>query len=401
MRAAVIPAILVSLLSLPARGQAPLDPCLECGRIYASTAPGDLYVVDPDAGTATFIGTSFPNFTDIGITGDGRLFGVSFDGDLYLIDTCDASATFFDPGYYGTGLTTDPAGSDTLLVAGPPLGRIDTGSGSVAFIGGNVLGPPPLWCGPMSGDLVVSPVDGTIYGTLQCACGSGDTLATIDPATGEIIAEIGCIHDAAGIGYTVYGLVFDAQCRLFGAPSAGPFLLEIDPATAEATQVPIAGGLDGGFGVAFLPCPGSSCAPAVPPRCEPLTQGFWKRQCRGRHPSRENEHLDEYASCVAASLTFGAAASADDECRALNPSSPRDKCQQADAQLMALLLNACSGRLDRACCIDSSLTSAVTVGEAIDEIDALLANPGRRFRDCVRAQAIADAINTGAALCAP
>jgi hypothetical protein len=133
--------------------------------------------------------------------------------------------------------------------------------------------------------------------------------------------------------------------------------------------------------------------------CDPRTHGFWKRQCKGPHPSGEDANLAAYASCLAATATFAGAASAADVCDALHPDPENSKCEQAEAQFAALLLNACSRRLSEGCCIDTPAAAATTVGQAIDEIDALLSDPARTFQDCVRAQAIADAINTSAALC--
>ena len=134
--------------------------------------------------------------------------------------------------------------------------------------------------------------------------------------------------------------------------------------------------------------------------CDPRTHGFWKRQCRGPHPSGEHERLPDYVSCVSLTATFASVASQDAICDVMWFGPPNnEKCEQAEAQFMAMLLNICSGRLDRSCCVDSELTAAATVGEAEMEIDALLSNPDRSFDDCLLAQAMADSINTGEALC--
>ena len=141
------------------------------------------------------------------------------------------------------------------------------------------------------------------------------------------------------------------------------------------------------------------CRVIVQQMCEPLTQGFWKRQCRGPHPSGEHDKLPDYVDCVNQSLTFSSVFSVDDLCDRMYPDPNNDKCEQAEAQFMALLLNICSNRLTRDCCIDTTLSPATTVDDAVAEIDALLSDPLRTFADCVQAQALADAINTGAALC--
>lgn len=146
-------------------------------------------------------------------------------------------------------------------------------------------------------------------------------------------------------------------------------------------------------------CGGFAPPPGVGEVCEPLTQGFWKRQCKGSHPSGEPEKLPGYAACVSSSATFLPVADRTALCDRLHPNPPNSKCEQAEAQFMALLLNRCSGRLSPSCCVLLSESSATTVGEAISEIDALLSNPDRSSADCVRAQSLAASVNEGTALC--
>ena len=136
--------------------------------------------------------------------------------------------------------------------------------------------------------------------------------------------------------------------------------------------------------------------------CEPVedpdirTQGFWKRVCRGPHPSGEHENLPGYVDCVNLTDTFADVGDVDALCERLTPDRRNDKCEQAEAQFMALLLNVCSGRVATCNCIDDP--DFDTVGEAADFIDELLSNPNRTFDDCVLAQAIADDINNGLTL---
>lgn len=381
------------------RAQAPVDPCLECGRIYSSDGAGQLHVIDVDAGTSTLVGNSGLTMFDIGIAANGRLVGVDGGGSFWIVESCTAA---IEPtggfGGFVNGLGGDLASID-LFGQGPPLVRIDGSTFAASVVGGSVPGPPPGWCGSSSGDIAMSPEDGLLYSTVFCpACGS-DTLIQVDPATGDALAEIGCLREA-GTGtpaFGVFGLAFDGRCRLFGAAEGTNELLEIDVTNGEYVRRPIAGGWFGSYGLASLPCPGPPCGAA--PTCEPLTQGFWKRQCRGPHPSGEHEQLPSRVPCVAATATFAGVASPEQLCDRLEPNPRNDKCEQAEAQFMALLLNACSGRLSEACCIDSPWSDAATVGEAIAEIDALLSNPARTFLDCVRAQGLADDINTAEGLC--
>ncbi len=138
--------------------------------------------------------------------------------------------------------------------------------------------------------------------------------------------------------------------------------------------------------------------------CEPVedpdvrTQGFWKRVCKKTHPSGEHEKLPSYVDCVNKTTTFADVGDVDALCDRLNPDPKNAKCEQAEAQFMALLLNVCSGRVAECNCINDPDLGETTVGEAIDFIDMLLSDPGRTFQDCVLAQSIADALNNGLSL---
>ncbi|MCZ6688300.1 MAG: hypothetical protein O7H41_01730 [Planctomycetota bacterium] len=133
--------------------------------------------------------------------------------------------------------------------------------------------------------------------------------------------------------------------------------------------------------------------------CDPRTQGFWKRQCENSHPSGEHGKQSSYVPFINGTATFANVIDVAGICDALHPTPRNDKCAQAQAQFMALLLNVASERLIRGCCIDTGMSGAMTVGEAVTEIDALLSDPGRTREECVTAQSLADSINTGAALC--
>lgn len=133
--------------------------------------------------------------------------------------------------------------------------------------------------------------------------------------------------------------------------------------------------------------------------CEPKTQGFWKRQCATGHPHPADEasNLGDYASCLSSTATFGdLGAEGELACGEIQPFPPNDKCEQAEAQFMALLFNNCSRRLSGGCCVDNG---ELTVRGTINAIDALLSSPTRSFSDCVEAQELAAQVNEGAALC--
>jgi hypothetical protein len=374
-----------------------LPGCAQCDLLYAGDCGAGLWSIDPVAGTSTLLGSMPENMFDLGMASDGRLFGISGGGAIYELSTCDGTGTNIASTFgFSNGMGGDLASTD-LFLQGPPLERFDTVGLGITTVGGAAGGGPPFWCGTSSGDIAHDPVSGLLYSSLvACAGCAGDALMIIDPLTGGGLAQVGCIVDAAGAPlFAVYGLAFDSAGRLWASlGNPDPAIWLVDTTTAVATRVPISGGYDCSFGLASLPCPA-----VVDEGCEPLTQGFWKRVCEKTHPSGEHEALPGYVSCVSASATFRDVSTVEDLCDRMHPDPSNDKCEQAEAQFMALLLNTCSGRLGRSCCIEIEGEDVETVGDAIDLVDGLLSSRLRNFRDCVRAQAIADAINTGAALC--
>jgi hypothetical protein len=101
---------------------------------------------------------------------------------------------------------------------------------------------------------------------------------------------------------------------------------------------------------------------------------------------------------VSATCTFAAVDSPAALCDRLNPDPPNDKCEQGEAQFMALMLNICKGRVAETVPIASSCTSNTTVGQSRAEADALLCNPNRDHATCTTAQCESEEINSGAAL---
>jgi hypothetical protein len=154
------------------------------------------------------------------------------------------------------------------------------------------------------------------------------------------------------------------------------------------------------------------CDELVPIEPDVRTQGFWKRQCKGPHPSGEHDNLPDYVDRVNSNETFVKVVDVDGLCDRLNPIPKKDKCKQAEAQFMAASLNVASRGVGGSNCLDDPDLKATTVGEALSFIDGLLSNPagsqkeairGRDIDDCVLAQAIADRINNSKTLvdCAP
>lgn len=258
--------VLVAMLLLAcaslARAQA-ADPCLRCDKMYAADCGSRLWSIDVTMGTSTLVGALPTLMFDLAVTLDGRLVGVDSGGRLYTISACDATATALTGPPVGNGLTGDVSSTD-LFAQGPPLVRLDsTGLGTSTTIGGTIGPAPPQWCGGSAGDLAMSPVDGLLRTALNCTCTPAATrMQIVDPATGDVVRDAGCLQDAGGLGYGgIFGLAFDST-TLWGSEGGGaPQLLRIDPDTAIVTVVPISGGYSCGYGLACLPC-------AVPDPCD-------------------------------------------------------------------------------------------------------------------------------------
>jgi len=152
------------------------------------------------------------------------------------------------------------------------------------------------------------------------------------------------------------------------------------------------------------PCSLDACDPtvgcystAVDPAClEPKGQGFYKRLCRSDHP--EETLTPANVACVSDSSTFAWVDSVAAMCEALDRGSPSDKCEHAEGQFMATLLNRCKGRITDSEPLDSSCSDVTTVGASIADADALLSSPTRTTADCERALCEAAEINSREAL---
>jgi hypothetical protein len=160
-------------------------------------------------------------------------------------------------------------------------------------------------------------------------------------------------------------------------------------------------------------CSNCACVGGTPPNCndgnectndscDPLTgcqnvcnhtcdgnvkgYGWWKRLCRGPHPSGEFiSQVD--VDCVNDSCTFATVQTVAQLCDRLNPDPQNDKCEQAEAQFMTLLLNDCRCRTGHHQPISASCGPDTTVGEAIANADSALCNPNRTHQDCILSQA--------------
>jgi hypothetical protein len=129
--------------------------------------------------------------------------------------------------------------------------------------------------------------------------------------------------------------------------------------------------------------------------------GFWKRQCPKNHPSEEHNYLQDYVALVSATAPFTDVTTVELLCEQLYPEPETDKCLQADAQFMTLLLNRASGRLDDACCVTASDGTTTTVSDMIVAIETLLGDETSRTEaDCDQAHTLMSGINGGTTLCA-
>ncbi len=125
--------------------------------------------------------------------------------------------------------------------------------------------------------------------------------------------------------------------------------------------------------------------------------GYWKRLCRGPHPSGEFISMVD-VDCVNNTCTFGNVASPADICAELNQFTHSDKCEQAEAHFMTLLLNTCRCRVSANQMIDSQCGGNNVVGQIVPAIDALLCDPARDHSSCVSAICSSNQINSGQAL---
>ena len=398
----VAPRVTAPVTSAPVVAGA--DPCIQCGVIYAvdfSPNFGDtnFWTIDPDAGTATWIGRmDFPMYFDIGISAAGELYGLTATEDLQRIDACTFA---FPPPQValigGNSLGGDVTGDDLYVAGAPPLGVYDTVADTVEYRGSF----PTNWCdaggGILTGDLAMSPdpANGKLYGTMTCAGCSGDALVAIDPATGDMVDEVGCIQDASGVQYAnVYGLAFDHECRLFGVPGPaftpgdGSFILEIDTATGQATRIDLTSTnaniwgepFNGANGLASVPCAPCAAAPAV---CDPNDHGWWHREClgaglidpgrrgRGRGPGLsprwETYPATTFAASDADMADHGVLA-----CQALDEGPNSDPEVAAERELATIYLNVNAGFLSLTCPVELHPVvegDDLTVADAIQEME--------------------------------
>ncbi len=148
------------------------------------------------------------------------------------------------------------------------------------------------------------------------------------------------------------------------------------------------------------------------PQCDPnpLTQGYWHRQClgvpaneggldpggKGRGPQSPTEpnFVEELMGCaegVLGGLGFG-----ETTCEGMEADPPSDDCERALKQLTALILNVCSDRLQLDCpvCLDSVGTFSPNVSLLISDVASYI-----QAGMCKAAAQLAALANEGEAIC--
>jgi hypothetical protein len=171
-------------------------------------------------------------------------------------------------------------------------------------------------------------------------------------------------------------------------------------------------------------CQGGACVPGPPKVCDdgngctidscdeltgcsntpngacgsnPEDLSYWQQVCEG--PQASGEFISQAdVDCVRSSCTFASVATVAELCDRLDPNPRKEKCEKAEAQFMALLLNVCRGRTPAELPIRSACSDHTTVGQSRAEVDGLLCSPQRDAPTCMDAACMSREINTGRAL---
>ena len=135
----------------------------------------------------------------------------------------------------------------------------------------------------------------------------------------------------------------------------------------------------------------ATCDVLVTVECDlengPRSKGFWSKQCTDESPLTQLLVMD--------TATYGPNRIVDDLCGDILGGNGPDSCDKARSQFASLLANLAAGFITEDCKISfPSLTSATTVGEAVDEMDQVL-SPSPDDPSCGRINALADRINRG------
>jgi outer membrane protein assembly factor BamB len=201
---------------------------------------------------------------------------------------------------------------------------------------------------------------------------------------GSLDHTVYCVEEATGNPIWSY---FTGASHLYASPAISEGLLFIGSQNGKVYA----------FGI-----------PCLDP--DPLTQGYWHRQClgvpasdggidpgrNGRGPGSPTEpgFVEELMPCAferLVDLGFNDVST----CDGMDADPPSDPCEKALKQLTAVTLNVCSERLSNGCEVDLSPwgCEATSVGAAIEEIAGLIHGD-----ECNKAKSCAAAINEAEAL---
>jgi len=132
-------------------------------------------------------------------------------------------------------------------------------------------------------------------------------------------------------------------------------------------------------------------------RSTPKGPGYWKWLCR--KPLRPEDSLTlQDVDCVNNACAFSSIDTIESLCARLDPDPPADRCEQAEAQFMSLMLNVCRGRVADAEATHSGCGASTTIREARELLDEILCDPARSLAKCAQAQCVAEDIDSGSSL---
>lgn len=420
------PAILGIISLVPVATAAP-----GAGTLYGTDAAGGhLLQIDPATGAGIVVGAlhtpagDLPGFPALAVSPiTGKMYGGEGRGtaNFYEIDASTALATLIaNTGLGFATITGLDFRADGVLYAsiniagdggtgGDHLATINENTGAVTIIGpfGACTGVTVPTTG--GGSCTIEGIEGIAFdsfGTLWAVHNARSSagpagLYTIDTMTGAATFKHP-VTDGAGhqLSGGLVSLQYHCDGRLFGgsarsAPGAndGGRLVTLDPLTgigAFVGALPATPSTTSLGALAFA----SSCGP--PPQ-EPRSSGFWKHQCTGFGFTQvdASELSDLFGDVAADSGAFGECAAAD--CSVLEFSGPQSQMRpKLERQGLALWLNIISGRLPASTPVDlAPLTTAMTVGEAVLEVDATICNPSASKTELENSKDIAETLNLG------
>lgn len=200
-----------------------------------------LSMINSDTGEHRFLGRFDPDPSRFTVPielstrpSDGAIFIVnnSFDTrpdqGLAIVDPVTALATHLFRGPFGViafdtndVLYTHMIGSRTTDTG--PIATVNLETGTITSLGGPSL--------PRLTGLAFNPVDNLLYGATQFSFSTGQSLLTIDPHTGQVLASV-AVHSAGGSG--IDDLVFDSSGNAIVCASGA--IRDFDITTGKASN---------------------------------------------------------------------------------------------------------------------------------------------------------------------